>query len=188
MVGTGDRKDSERRARFEALYAAHMHELVRFVGHRLPVESAGDVVAEVFVVCWRRLDEVDPDNPRAWLFGVAHRLVANERRSRWRRRRLEARAEQLGVAEEAPGPEDWVGAAEDRRLVLAALDRLSPTDRDLLVAVTWDGLAVADAARVYGCTPATLSVRLHRARARLGEEFRKVDARRATSATEKEAR
>lgn len=167
------------------LYDAHMRELVRFVSHRVPAEAVGDVVSEVFVVAWRRLDAVDPDNPRAWLFGVAHRLVANERRSRWRRRRLEERAERLGVTEEPPGPEDYVDAAEDRRLVLTALERLAPADRDLLLAVTWDGLTVADAARVYGCTPATLSVRLHRARARLGEEFRKADARRATSAMEK---
>ena len=114
MVG---RRGQAREERLEAICDAHVAELVRFVGHRVPQEAVGDVVAEVFAVAWRRLDEVDPDNPRAWLYAVAHRLVANEHRSRLRRRRLEERAERLAVVDEPPRPEDWVGAAEDRRLV-----------------------------------------------------------------------
>lgn len=191
MVGLGGGSDSEARvardgrdpdpvARFEALYAAHLPELVRFVGHRLPTEVVGDAVAEVFVVAWRRLDEVNPDNPRAWLFAIAQRIIANEVRARNRRGRLARKAERLRVDDEPAAPEDVVSSNDDRRLVLAALDRLPAADRDLLIAITWDGLSVGDAAVLYGCSPGTLSVRLHRARGRLAEEFRKAEAGRAT--------
>lgn len=185
MVGQGQGSDRETRAAcFEALYKAHMPELVRFASYRLPPDCVGDVVAEVFVVAWRRLAEVNPDNPRAWLYGVAQKIIANEVRARSRRTRLVRRADRLHGDEAPVVPEDAVRDNDDRLRVLAALDRLSPTDRDLLVAITWDGLSVAEAATVYGCTPATLSVRLHRARKRLAEEFRKGERGRTTPEVE----
>ncbi|MGI8803161.1 MAG: sigma factor-like helix-turn-helix DNA-binding protein [Solirubrobacteraceae bacterium] len=44
---------------------------------------------------------------------------------------------------------------------------LAEADREALLLVAWEGLEIADAARVLGCRPATLRMRLHRARRRL---------------------
>jgi RNA polymerase sigma-70 factor (ECF subfamily) len=37
-------------------------------------------LAETFLVAWRRLDDV-PDDPLPWLYRVARRVLANQRRS-----------------------------------------------------------------------------------------------------------
>ena len=54
----------------EALFAAHHRELHRFAARRVGPDDAQDVVADVFVVAWRRRDDVPDGAARAWLFAV----------------------------------------------------------------------------------------------------------------------
>lgn len=51
--------------------------------------------------------------------------------------------------------------------VLAALAALSPTEREALLLIAWDGLTPTQAARIAGCTAAAFHLRLFRARRRL---------------------
>jgi RNA polymerase sigma factor (sigma-70 family) len=53
------------------------------------------------------------------------------------------------------------------RAVVAALDELSPEDRELLTLIAWEGLTPSQAAAALGLAPGTARVRLHRARTRL---------------------
>ena len=57
-------------------------DLLRFVGRRIHPTHAEDVVGEVMLVAWRRLDDVPDDlsAARAWLFGVARKTLQNTRR------------------------------------------------------------------------------------------------------------
>jgi RNA polymerase sigma-70 factor (ECF subfamily) len=48
----------EAQARFEALYREHGGAVRRYVGRRSEAQSADDVVADVFVVAWRRLSDM----------------------------------------------------------------------------------------------------------------------------------
>jgi RNA polymerase sigma-70 factor (ECF subfamily) len=73
--------------RFEALYAEHYGRVLAYVLRRAPAAVASDVVADVFLVAWRRLEQV-PDDPVPWLLGVARKTLANERRSGRRRAAL----------------------------------------------------------------------------------------------------
>ena len=69
-----------RNERFESLFREH-HAAVRgYALRRGPPDMAPDVVAETFLVAWRRLDDV-PADPLPWLYGVARRGLANARRS-----------------------------------------------------------------------------------------------------------
>ena len=124
--------------------------------------TAEDVVAETFVVCWRRFDDV-PDDPLPWLFGVARRCLANRRRSDDRRSAL---AERAGAELDAAG-RDVADAVGERDRMLTAFAALSENDREVLSLVAWEGLDVAGAAQAMGCSTAALKVRLHRARRRL---------------------
>ena len=85
--------DSSRRERFSALYADCYPRLLGYALRRThTVEDAADVVAETFLVAWRRLEHVPPgDEARLWLYGVARRVLANQRRGERRRDRLEVR-------------------------------------------------------------------------------------------------
>ena len=148
----------ERRTRLESLFDAHAAAVAAYALRRTDRDTAQDVLSETFLVAWRRLDEV-PAEPRPWLYAVARRCLANQRRSasRWQslRRRLEREA-----------PEQLAPRLLDAELK-SALRQLSPADRELLLLVAWEGLSPAEAAVVLGCAPSTARLRLHRARRRL---------------------
>jgi RNA polymerase sigma-70 factor (ECF subfamily) len=152
--------EAARRARFERLYDAHYAAVLAYALRRSGRTIAHDVAAETFLVAWRRL-EVVPVDAAPWLYGVARRVLANERRAEHRRTALAERMR----ATRAPEPvDDAVGRAG---LLQAALARLPERDREALALVAWEGLSTAQAARAMGCAPTAMRVRLHRARGRL---------------------
>jgi len=158
--------------RFEALFRDHAGRVYAYARRRTAPDEAEDIVAETFLVAWRRLDDV-PTESLPWLLGVAHKVLAN----RWRAtgRRLEFQRTLARTSSSRPDPADEVQTKLD---VLAAIDRLPMAEREALTLSAWEGLTAAEASTVLGCTRATFAVRLHRARRRLmkelaaGEHFR----------------
>ena len=148
------------RVRFEALYRAHAGAVRAYVCRRSDAQAADDVVADVFVVVWRRLDDV-PEDPLPWLLGVARRLLANRRRGRLRDTALRER-----VAAEAIVRSATASMSDANRAVLVALGALSERDREALLLVGWEGLEPVQAARVLGLRPNTFAARMYRARRR----------------------
>jgi RNA polymerase sigma-70 factor, ECF subfamily len=151
------------RERFERIYREHFRAVLRFAAFRTDPERAKDVAAETFLVAWRRLDDV-PTDPRAWLFGVARKVIAGQLRSDARRGALSLRL-QSAIARGGSG--DFAESLGERDEVLAAFATLRERDREVLRLVAWDGLAAAEAAEVLGVTRLAFAVRLHRARVRL---------------------
>lgn len=165
-----------RQCRFERLYEAHYGAVLAYAQRRTSdAADALDVVAETFTIAWRRLDEVPADADLPWLYGVARRVLANQRRSTRRRGDLTARLRsQHGGTTEI---ETDVLAADDRRTVLAALARLKEADREILRLAAWEELTHREIAVIAECSEASVAVRLHRARNRLGREIAKGAAR-----------
>jgi len=156
--------EADRRTRFEALFA-ECHPPVRaYALRRAPFDVAQDVVAETFLVAWRRLDDVPRSEPLPWLYRVARGVLANARRSAARADALVARA---GAAEPPPASCDPGERLGDAEVVRSALAALSEADREVIMLVAWEGLDAVAAARAAGCSRATFAVRLHRARRRL---------------------
>jgi RNA polymerase sigma-70 factor, ECF subfamily len=145
--------------RFDQLWQDHAPAVVRYARRHVLPDEVEDVVAETFVVVWRRLNEVPPFG-LPWLLGVARNISANTRRSR---RRREAPSDR--IAAELDAEPTWPAAGGDDA-VTAALHRLSDADRELLTLIAWDGLSHAEAAEALGCSRGVLKVRLHRARRR----------------------
>jgi RNA polymerase sigma-70 factor (ECF subfamily) len=139
--------------RFEEIYAEHWAAVRAYVRRRAPEHLVDDVVSETFLVCLRRLDVV-PSNVRPWLFAVARKTLANERR------RLARQPLAPAVVTIEPEP---VG---DTKLA-AAFACLGDRDRELLRLVAWEGVSLRDAAIVLGCSPVACRVRYHRAKLRL---------------------
>jgi DNA-directed RNA polymerase specialized sigma24 family protein len=78
-------------ARIESLYRAHASSVPAYARRRLASPArADDIVSDVFLVVWRRLDEV-PGEPRPWRYGVARRALANRRRGEHRMTALRGR-------------------------------------------------------------------------------------------------
>src|SRR6185436_12869596 len=150
------------RAAFESVFRTHVGAVHAYALRRSDATTADEVVADTFLVCWRRFDRV-PDDALPWLYGVARRCLANRLRAGRREQARTTRAV-------APAADPTADAYEQRaraREVLAALAELPAKEREALELCAWEGLAPADAARVVGCTAAALRVRLHRARRRL---------------------
>jgi len=147
----------DRHARFQALYRNHAGEVAAYALRRASREVAEDVVADTFLVAWRRLDRV-PHEPLPWLYAVARRTLANHRRSAARRESLTQRL-QLEFRAIPPSPVDGG--------LLNALRSLRAGDREVLMLVAWEGLTPTEAAQAFDCSPVACRIRLHRARKRL---------------------
>ncbi len=152
-------------AEFSRLYREQGRALLTYALRRVEDrEDAADVVAETFLIAWRRLGEVPKDTgARLWLYAVARRVIANLHRTERRRTRLGQRlAESLRteLATQA-APRGEAAAA------LRAMAGLGDEDRELLLLVSWDGLSPSEAARVLRISSLAARSRLHRARRRL---------------------
>ncbi|MBL1065214.1 RNA polymerase sigma factor [Streptomyces sp. 7-21] len=145
------------------MYAQHYEAVLRYARRRVGADAAPDVAAEVFATAWRRIDAV-PRDALPWLYGVARNTVASHVRAERHAVHLAERVAHTHPPGTGRDAGDQVAA---RHLVLAAWSSLAEPDRELLALIGWEGLTVRQAARALGCSAATCSVRLHRARARL---------------------
>ena len=142
--------------RFERIYAEHADAVRAYVRRRAPEAIVDDVVADVFVVALRRIDDV-PRNSLPWLYAVARKTLANERRKR----------HDLPLEHEPSYEPEPVG---DPRLT-TAFAALSDADREILRLVAWEGLPFREVARVLDVSPVAARVRFHRAKGRLREQL-----------------
>ena len=161
----GSLGDELARVRFGRLYRDQGRAILSYALCRVDnPDDAPDVVAETFLVAWRRLEEV-PIGPRErlWLYGVARRVIANLHRSTRRRTRLAERMSESLRTEIAAHPAPEGASAE----ILEAMAGLGEESRELLLLVCWEGLSPAEAGRVIGISALAARSRLHRARRRL---------------------
>ena len=135
-----------------------------FALRRANPEDADDVVAETFLVAWRRLDDL-PSDPLPWLLGIARKVIATNRRGDQRKGHLHGRLHDQASEVLLQHP------SVERLETARAFNSLSEKDRETLMLIGWDGLTVTQAAEVVGCSTASFSVRLHRARRRLAQRI-----------------
>jgi len=157
-----------REERFNQLYDDHFEAVRRYVWRRDP-SLCDAVLAETFLVAWRRLDEM-PQDARPWLIGVARNVRLNVRRSA---RRQHALSNHLIETAPDPGRSD---APREAAAVRAALSMLPEADREVLLLSIWDSLDRSAIAQVLGCSKPNVSVRLHRARRRLAAALAELSA------------
>lgn len=154
----------DRRARLEALYRAHAAAVHAYARRRVDDPAAAeDIVAETFLIAWRRLERVPLADPLPWLYATARNVVANHRRGEDRRSALHARMLSERPAEGAADDHAAQAAAQ----LLRALATLRPADRETLLLIAWEGLSPERVAAALGCSRPALRARLHRARRRL---------------------
>ncbi len=128
------------------LYAAHRLSLVRLAVLLVDdLGSAEDVVQDAFAAFAAKGALRDPGAA----LGYLRVSVVNGCRSALRRRRT-ARAYTPPHEVPPDGPDARAVLREDHREVLAALDRLAPRQREVLVLRYWSGLSEAEIATTLG--------------------------------------
>lgn len=177
---------SERRQRFDHLFETYSSDVLAYCSWRVGSPAdAQDAASEVFLVAWRRLDEIpEGDAARVWLYATARRVVANQRRSGRRRLALRERLTHEAWSQ----PRESMPFDHEQALVHEALGRLSTGDRETLLLSEWEGLAPAEIAEVLGCLTVTARSRLHRARRRFRAAYEELQASRPVARADAQPR
>jgi RNA polymerase sigma-70 factor (ECF subfamily) len=144
---------------FHGLYEAHSTDVYRFARFLTGSDdAAADVTSETFLRAWIGRDTIRADTAKAYLLAIARNLARD-------RARASSRISDAAV------PETAVAANAEARLELnRTLDavRALPSDyrEPLLLAVS--GVGYDEIGRLLGLSVATVKIRVHRARAKLG--------------------
>jgi len=156
-----------RNAELARVVATHRQALLRYALRRLDDhDTAEDLVAETFVVAWRRLAEIPPrDQELFWLYGIAGRVLSNTLRGRQRSLRLEMRlALERENAKDTPRYDE-----DDIKQLMESLAKLRPEERELLQLIYWEHLSYRETGLVLGCSEKAAGIRISRARQHLRE-------------------
>ncbi len=151
---------------FGAIFRRHGPAIYRYIARRLGPDSAEDLVAEAFLVAFRRRGRYDDAYPdaRPWLYGIATRLISRHRRDEIRFFQAIARTGVDPASEALDGQViDRVAAQAARPELASALSGLSQGQRDVLLLVA-SGLSYPEAGRALGVPAGTVSSRLVKAR------------------------
>jgi RNA polymerase sigma-70 factor (ECF subfamily) len=163
-------REIDHQAKFREVYDQSLEKVTAYVRRRVPGGEIEDAVADVFLVVWRRFDDLPP-GPEAllWIYGVARRVVSDRRRSLLRRERLAVRLGTLRPGPDAPNSPDR-DAAVDKALL-----QLAPKDRELLMLTYWEELLPDEIAALMGVSLNAIAIRLHRARRRFAVALAKIE-------------
>jgi RNA polymerase sigma-70 factor (ECF subfamily) len=145
-----------------ALVARHAPALARFAvssGERNEVE---ELVQDTFVRAFNSLDGFRGESTfRTWLFTIERRLLVDRRRAEKRRRdRVEIQEDDASTEYDAL---DDVVADETERRMRRAIDRLSPTQKQVFTLRVGEGLSYKEIAEAAGTTEGAARVHYHNA-------------------------
>lgn len=154
-------------AAFRKVFDATFDDVRRFCLRRVPLADVNDAVSEVYLVAWRKADEMPVGSETLpWLYGVARNVVRHVERGNRRRFRLDAMAMREPAAA-AEGPEIQVIRRSEDAELAAAIRRLSESDQEVIRLRAWEELSAPAIAQVLGCSVAAAEKRVTRAFKRL---------------------
>jgi RNA polymerase sigma factor (sigma-70 family) len=166
----------------EALFARHFDSLCGFFSTKCYGE-ADELVQRTLLACLRAKDQFRKESSfRTYLFTVArHELYHHLRQRRRDSQRLDFAI--TSVAELVTTPATRLARDAERRRMLEALRSLPVETQTLLELHYWQELDSEALAEVFETSPATIRVRLHRARRSLRERLQLEQAATACPAT-----
>ena len=144
------------------LVGRHSQALARFAASAGERDGIEELVQDTFVRAFASLDSFRGESSlRTWLFTIQRRLLLDRRRSA-RRRRGDVQIQEDDVATEYTAL-DGVMADETERMLVRAMDRLSPMQREVFTLRVSEGMSYRDIADVLGSTEGAARVHYHNA-------------------------
>ena len=147
-----------RRDAFEALFSTHATAVHRYAQRRVAPSDVEDVVADVFVIAWRKFDEIPSGFEQPWLFRTTWNVIANRHR-----KFVELPFDSLP---DSPDGGDIADTVIGDLMLQRAWLTLSARDREVLRLVAWEGLNGSELASALGISVSGAGVALSRARER----------------------
>lgn len=149
---------------FDELYRSSRDDVYAYAAGLLRDRAAAeDVTATAFERAYRKRLRFDPSrgNGRAWLFGIARNAALDELRRRGRQAEL--------VSDPVDATSLDAERSEQRLVLVAALAKLDPRERELVALKFFAGLVNAEIASVLGISESNAGTKLHRAVTKLRE-------------------
>ena len=156
----------------ESAFEAEFAPLYRYLRRRVGAATADDLAAETFATAfadWSRFDQSRPLRP--WLLGIAANLLRHYWREERRMLRAYARTGVDPVLAEDDQAVARIDADARRRELAAALGKLRPRDREILLLHAWADLSDHEIATALELPLGTVKSRLHRTRERLRNQL-----------------
>lgn len=156
--------EAERERVFTELYAQHWAAVQRHVECLVEEDSeVAEIVADVFLLAWRKLDVSRPLGV-VWLL----RACDNKLKDRARSQRAHARAIDAVRAAHTHRNDDVLDTLAVQRAIATVL---TPRERRIVMLAYWDRLAAGEIAELLRCTQGTVWTTLSRARGKLQAEL-----------------
>lgn len=164
---------------YDELVNRHRGKIFAMIRNMIHLEAdAWDLSQEAFIKAWHALPRFEAKARfSTWLFRIAHNVVYDWTRRRriesegelndeiFDRARIDPAATTLPARHEAP--DESLDHTELRAKIEAALKKLSPEHREVVLLKDVQGLAYKEIADVMGCTLGTVMSRLFYARQKL---------------------
>jgi RNA polymerase sigma-70 factor (ECF subfamily) len=172
---TGAVISSTRDELFRRIYHRNFSAIAKYMRRRVlrGTQNELDLVSEVFMVAWRRLDDM-PSEPEdlPWLYGVARNVLLRHARVLTQRARLQIRVEAQPIIHMEIDVKDTTSF----ELIREAVDRLDEPDREMLRLAVWEQLTYVQIGVIFDVSDNAVELRLRRARSRLKETLRPLIA------------
>jgi RNA polymerase sigma-70 factor (ECF subfamily) len=170
-----DESDAGLLARFRAgderaldsIFARYEVSLFQFlIGVLRDHHQAEDVLQDTFVRALERLEGVDPNHLKGWLFTVAyHQAMLSKRRQK--HRLLYSEDPAAAVSDSLPGPSLVAEQREDAQRLRDLLEQLPPGQREVIRQRVYEGKRFREIAATLGCPLNTALARMHEGLKRL---------------------
>ena len=159
---------------FGALYDRYVGRIYNYIYYRTGNQhDAEDLTARVFYRALRRIGSYqDRGLPiSAWLYRIAHNLVANWYRDTSRRKEVMLDDGYNVIAQNNPNPENELEITEEHEALVQIIRQLPPERQQLLVLKFVERLPNAEIGRIMGRTEGAIKSLYHRTLGTLRDEY-----------------
>ena len=160
---------------FGELYERYVDRIYNYIYYRTSdVHEAEDLTARVF---YRALGHIGKYNHHgapfaAWLYRIAHNLVANWYRDRKRRKYIRL-DDLVTLAEKGLGPDHQAEQNEEAQTLLTSMGRLPAERQQLLILKFVEGMSNAEIAKIMGRSEGAIKSLYHRTLLALRDDLSK---------------
>jgi RNA polymerase sigma factor (sigma-70 family) len=164
------------RGAYGALVRRHQDRIYRHLLHLTGSrEEALELAQEVFIKAWQALPEWRPDAQfHTWIYRIASNLALDVLRRR-KVVQFVALEDDFDAPSDAAGPETQLQARQGMRTLDAALARLAPEQREIILLREVEGLSYGELAATLAIDEGTVKSRLARARVALAALYPRTE-------------
>jgi RNA polymerase sigma-70 factor, ECF subfamily len=164
---------------FSFLYEKNVTRIYNYIYYRIGSASdAEDITSRVFYRAFGHINSyVEKGVPfSAWLYRIAHNLIANWHRDNLRRKEVPLE-DHLEFPHKADQPERMLENNQEMELLMKGIRRISPDRQQLILLKYLEDLSNADIALIMGRSEGAIKSLYHRALIALREEMEAIGYR-----------